>query len=132
MDEESLLGYYVEVTHNKNGVAFCRVSMGPMNQVYAGWLVAIAGTARSNIWSNNREKLGDIVETALGLLKLIDEKREIVGTRWRPKLNEQQGRAVSANIPRIRLPALLHLQQGQTSQGQTSTASRRIPAGNCR
>ncbi len=79
LDEESLLGYYVEVTHNKNGVAFCRVSMDPMNRVYAGWLVAIAGTARSNIWSNKREKLGYMAETALGLLKLIDENVRSLG-----------------------------------------------------
>ena len=78
-NEGSLLNYSVEVTHNKNGTAFCRASMDPMNQVYAGWLVAIAGTARSKVWSNNRERLGDMVETALGFLKLTDEYVNTLG-----------------------------------------------------
>ncbi len=79
LDKGTLLDYFVEVTHNKNGTAFCRASMDPMNQVYAGWYCALAGTARSKVWSNNRERLGDMVETALGFLKLTDEYVNTLG-----------------------------------------------------
>ncbi len=61
-----LTSYYVEKTYDTKGTAFCRMSMDPMNQVYAGWLVTIAGKMTCNLGTTKREKLGDMVETALG------------------------------------------------------------------
>ncbi len=51
----------------------------PMNQVYASWLCTIAGEKRDEIWSSNRERIGDIVETGLGVCKLIDEHVDTLG-----------------------------------------------------
>ena len=58
---------------------YLRATTDPTNQVYAGWYVTIAGEKRINVWSNHRERLGDMVETALGLLKLIDENVNTLG-----------------------------------------------------
>ncbi len=99
IDKNSLLDYEVDVTHNSLGAMYCRATMDSNNQVYASWLCTIAGDSSNRLWSNNRERLGDMVEAALGLLKLIDEKHEIAGKpRWRPKLNEQQDRAICSHV----------------------------------
>jgi hypothetical protein len=63
----------------KDGVPYCRVTKDPMNQVYASWLCTIAGACRNLIWSNNRERIGDMVETALGVCRLVDEYVDTLG-----------------------------------------------------
>ncbi len=60
-----MLAYYVDATHDKVGTVFARVTMDPMNKVYAGWMSTIAGDERARLWSNNAERL---VETWFKLL----------------------------------------------------------------
>ena len=67
------LGNYYAYTAWQEGVAYSRLTMDPMNQVYAAWLVTIAGKQRELLWSNNRERLGDMVEAALAVCQLVDE-----------------------------------------------------------
>ena len=76
---KTLQTFSVEVTHDKSGVAYCRASMDPMNQIYAGWYICLSGNERNKVFSNNRERLGDMVETALGFLKLADEYVHTLG-----------------------------------------------------
>ncbi len=47
--------------------------MDPGNQIYAAWLCTIAGVQRDKINSNHRERIGDMVENALGICRIIDE-----------------------------------------------------------
>ncbi len=68
-----LLSYHVSMTNNRKGVPYFRMAMDPTNQVYASWLVTISGSKRGELWSNNRERLGDVVEKALGLIGLTDD-----------------------------------------------------------
>jgi hypothetical protein len=79
LDNNTVTNYEVGIAHNKQGVMFCRATMDPMNQIYASWLCTIAGLRRDEIWSNNRERLGDMVETALGFCKLVDEYVDTLG-----------------------------------------------------
>ena len=60
----TLMDYHVQITHNRNGIAFCRATMDPNNQVYAGWYCTIAVNARPQIWSNHRQRLGAPSEAA--------------------------------------------------------------------
>jgi hypothetical protein len=55
------------------GHAYSRLTMDPCNQVYAAWLVAIAGSRRKELGANYSERLGDMVENALAICWLIDE-----------------------------------------------------------
>ena len=78
LDKSELLQYRVDVTF-KDGIPYCRTTKDPMNQIYASWLCTIAGSCRNLIWSNNRERIGDMVETALGVCRLVDEYVETLG-----------------------------------------------------
>ncbi len=49
------------------------VDHGPGNQIYAAWLCTISGVHRDKINSNHRERIGDRVENALGICRIIDE-----------------------------------------------------------
>ncbi len=60
------MDYYGYIAWSE-GQAYSRLTMDPMNQVYAAWLVTLAGDRRSELWSNNRERLGDMTEVALGI-----------------------------------------------------------------
>ncbi len=42
------------------------------------WLCALAGPMRHQLGSNNRERLGDMVETALGVCRLIGEYTDVL------------------------------------------------------
>jgi hypothetical protein len=64
--------------------------MDPMNHVYAGWLCTIAEKSRTEIHSNHRERVGDMVEAALGLCRLVDEYHHDLGFL----LNEPRGMQV--------------------------------------
>ena len=79
MEKSTLLSHQVDITHSKNGVVRCRMTMDPMNQVYASWLCTIAGEVRVIIWSNNRERIRDMVEAALGFCRLVDEYVDTLG-----------------------------------------------------
>ena len=66
------MDYYGYTVYSR-GFPYSRLTMDPMNQTYAAWLVTIAGDRRSELYSNNRERLGDMSEVALGICWLIDE-----------------------------------------------------------
>ena len=70
--DKRLMQYY-GYTAWQNGKAYSRLTFDPCNQIYAAWLVTIAGNRAKEIWGNNRERLGDMVECALALCWLVDE-----------------------------------------------------------
>ena len=71
LDKKQLLQYRVDIAH-KGHTFYCRMTMDPMNQVYANWLITIAGSRHRTLRTTNPLKLGDMVETALGLCRFID------------------------------------------------------------
>ena len=73
MSDTHLNNFYAEIAQGTNGKNYCRAFMDPTSQIYASWYLTIAGAKGSEIWSNHRGRLGDMVETALGFLKLVDE-----------------------------------------------------------
>ncbi len=72
------MDYYGYTVYSR-GYPYSRLTMDPMNQTYAAWLVTIAGDRRSELYSNNRERLGDMSEVALGICWLIDEYPDGLG-----------------------------------------------------
>ncbi len=78
MNDTQLMQYY-GYTEWLEGKAYSILTLDPCNKVYAAWLVTIAGDQAKNIWSNNRERLGDVVECALALCWMIDEYPQDLG-----------------------------------------------------
>ena len=78
VEKKQLLQYRVDIAH-KGHTFYCRMTMDPMNQVYANWLITIAGSRHRTLRTTNPLKLGDMVETALGLCRFIDEYGEDIG-----------------------------------------------------
>ncbi len=70
--DRKLMQYY-GYTAWLRGTASSRLTEDPCNQVYAAWLVALAGDNRSKLWTNNRERLGDMVEGALAICWMVDD-----------------------------------------------------------
>ncbi len=72
-------------------------------QVYASWVYAIAGEQRERLYSTNRGRLGDMVETALGVCKLTDEYGDVLG-KYLEDPNSMSNRIEPVSYTSLTLP----------------------------